>query len=153
MIRRMTFGVMTTPSAKRIVLDDEGNVRPDRFDGLRVVSHDLVVRSQRRRRGDHHPGRALGHGGVRQSAHRREAGRGDADDERQFRRTRHALRDDADRLVMFELRRFAHDAENGAAVSAGRDIMIDHTVDAGGVDPAIIKKGRRRDGKDAFGVD
>ena len=105
------------------------------------------------RRGDHHAGRALGHGGVRKRAHRRESGRGDADDERQFRRARNASRDEADRLVMFELRRFAHDAENGATVGAGRDIMIDHAVDAGGVDPAVVEKGRRRDGKDAFGVD
>ena len=79
---------------QRIVLNDEGNVRPDRFDGLRVISHDLVVGAQRRRRGDHHAGRSLRHGGVRQRAHRCESGRRDADDERQFWRARNAAGDE-----------------------------------------------------------
>ena len=30
---------------QRIVLNDEGNVRPDRFDRLRVVGDDLIVRA------------------------------------------------------------------------------------------------------------
>ncbi len=138
---------------QRIVLDDEGDVRADRLDRLRVIGHDLVIRAQRGRRGDHDAGRALGHGGVRERPHRRESRRRDADDERQLRRAGDAARDNADRLVVIELRRFAHDAQNGAAVGPGRDIMVDHPVDAGGVDRAIVEKGRRRDGKDAFGVD
>src|SRR5262249_40904985 len=83
----------------------------------------------------------------------RKPGRGDADDERQFWRALDAAGDEANRLVVIQLRRFAHDAENGATVSARGDIVIDHPVDAGRVDPAIVKKGSRRDGKDAFGVD
>ena len=58
-----------------------------------------------------------------------------------------------DRLVGVELRRFAHDAENGATVGARCDIMVDHAVDAGRVDAAVGEKWRGRDGKDAFGVD
>ena len=138
---------------QRIVLNDKGDVRADRFDGLRVISHDLIVGAQRRRRGDHHAGRAFGHGGVRQGAHRGKPGRGDADDERQFWRARNAAGDEADRLIVIELRRFAHDAENGAAVGASGDVVVDHAVDAGRVDAAVGEKRGGRDWKDAFGVD
>ena len=113
----------------------KGIFRPDRFHRLHVIGHDLIVGAQRRRRGDHHAGRALGHGGMRESAHRRKSRRGDADDERQFWRARYTAGDKADRLVMIELRCLAHDAENGAAVSSRGDIMVDHAVDAGRVDP------------------
>jgi hypothetical protein len=78
---------------------------------------------------------------MRQRSHSREAGRRDADDERQFRRARHALGDEADRFVVIELRRFAHDAENGAAVGASGDVVVDHAVDAGCVDAAVGEKG------------
>jgi hypothetical protein len=52
-----------------------------------------------------------------------------------------------------ELRRFAHDAENGAAVGARGDIMVDHAVDADRVDCAVGEKWRGRNGENAFGVD
>src|SRR6202034_1331648 len=96
---------------------------------------------------------AFGHGRVRQGAHRRESRRGDADDERQFWRALNAADDETDRLLVIELRRFAHNAENGAAVGARGDVMVDHAVDAGLIDAAVREKGRRRNGKDAFGVD
>jgi hypothetical protein len=124
-----------------------------RINGLRIIGHDLVVGAQRRRRSDHHARRSLRHSGVRQRAHRCESRRGDADDERQFWRARNAAGDETDRLVLIELRRFAHNAENGATVGARSDIMVDHAVDAGYVDAAVSQKRRRRDGKDAFGVD
>ena len=75
------------------------------------------------------------------------ARRGDADDERQFWRARNAAGDETDRLVLIELRRFAHNAENGATVGARGGIMVDHAVDAGCVDGPVGEKRRRRDGK------
>ena len=99
------------------------------------------------------PAAPSSHGGVRQGAHRGKSGRRDADDERQLWRARNAAGDEADRLVVIELRRFAHDAENGATVGASGDIVVDHAVDAGLVDPAVGEKRRGRDWKDAFGVD
>ena len=111
-IRRMTLGGhLTTLSDEWIILNDPGDVGPDRGDGLRVVS---TIWSSVRSDGGGAimtPAAPWPSRGGRGSTHRGEAGGGDADDDRQFRRTRHALRDDADRLVMFELRRFAHDAE------------------------------------------
>jgi hypothetical protein len=66
---------------------------------------------------------------------------------------RHAAGDEADRLVMIKLWRFAHDAENGASVGAGGNVMVDHAVNAERVDPTIVEKWGRHDGKDSFGVD
>jgi hypothetical protein len=61
--------------------------------------------------------------------------------------------DETDRLVLIELRCFAHNAENGATVGARSDIVIDHAVDTGSFDGTVVKKRRGRKWKDAFRVD
>ena len=138
---------------QRVVLDDEGNVGADRFHRLRVIGDDLIVGAQRRRRRDHHPGRAALHRGQRQGAHRRETRRRDADDDRQLgaRRIQRVAKLSASSAS--SLPRLAHDAEDRAAVGSGCDIIIHQAVDAALVEPPVGRKRRRSNRKNAAGVD
>ena len=51
-----------------------------------------------------------------------------------------------------ELRRLAHDAEDGEAVDAGGLVEVDHAVERGGVEGAVGVEGGGGDGVDALGV-
>ena len=64
----------------RIVLVDDGNVRPERLEELGIVVVDAVVALQPGRRRHHHAGGARDHDLVRQAPHVLEAGVADAHD-------------------------------------------------------------------------
>ena len=135
---------------ERVILDDHRNVGSDSFDRLGVISDDLIVRAERRRRRDHDTGRTRIHARAGEGPHGGKARRRDADDDGQPCPT-----DDAGcnrkRFLACELRRLAHDAENGDAGCSHLAIEVGHAVDRRFVDPSVREKGCRGDGIDACG--
>ena len=99
---------------QRIVLQDEGR-RAEGLADLEEEAVGLLVGADGPGRRDHDAGSARTHHGHRELGHRREAGRGDADDHRQARALDHALGDGAG-LLGGQLRGFAELTEDGEAV-------------------------------------
>jgi hypothetical protein len=54
---------------------------------------------------------------------------------------------------VIQLRRFAHNAEDGDAVRSGGDAMIDHPIRAGVINSTIGHGRRWRDRKNTAGID
>ncbi|MNL39203.1 hypothetical protein D3C87_1614680 [compost metagenome] len=136
---------------QRVVLDHEGDVGADRLDRLGVIAGDLVVGAERGRRGDHHAAGAEIHHLPGERAHRGEARRRDADDDRLSPHPRHGPLDQLHGFLRLQLGRLAHDAEHRDAVRADAVIEFEQPVGRGPVDRAVRVERRRRDREDATG--
>ena len=132
-------------------MHDEGRVGANRFGGLRIIGHDLVVGAQVSGRRDHHAGCARLHRLARQRAHGGEARRGNADDDGPASHDRHRTLDDGERFPRLELRRLAENAEDRDAIGADARIEVEEAVEARPVDCAIRRERRGCDRIDAGG--
>ena len=149
-MRRITRRSHDNRERQRVILQDPGHVGANRLRRLREIGHDLVIGPQRRRRRDHYAGGARRHRRPGERPHGGEARGGDADDDRQACPADDAGRD-RQRLRLLELLRLSHDAEHCDARAAGLAVEIDHAVDGGLVDAAVLVERGRRDGIDALG--
>ncbi|MNI55018.1 hypothetical protein D3C73_1099440 [compost metagenome] len=135
---------------QRIILQHPWNVFADRFHGTGEIIDGLLVCLCALSRRDHHAGGAHIHRAAGKRTHRGETRRRNADDDRNFRALDDAL-DDRTAFSRFQLRRFAHDAQNGDAGAAAFLVKIRQAIDRVEVDRAIVMKRRGGNRIDALG--
>ena len=137
----------------RIVLEDQRHVLADRLAELMQVALDLLVGREPGGRRHHDRGRTQRHGIAGQRRERREPGAADADHHRHLARDLAERRlDHQARLVVGELVRLAHHAEDGDAVDAGVDVEADQPLQALQVERALVGKRCRGDHEHALAL-
>lgn len=136
---------------ERVILKHEGNIRPYRLGSMSKIACDLIVRAQRVGGRDHHPGGAHFHHLPGEGAHRREARRGDSDDDGEPGLADHAFRDRGT-LRMVELSRLAELAQDRQPIDLRAFEERHHPAEGDLVDPPVRVERRRCDRHDAADV-